>query len=72
MPSSFVQFDWILGRDFADEDLFQEAEKLQREVLEKTTTELGRDHPNALTSMANLASTDSYRGRWEEAEELET
>jgi hypothetical protein len=31
-------------------------------------TKLGADHPDTLTSMANLASTYSNQGRWEEAE----
>ncbi len=29
------------------------------------------DHPDTLTSMANLASTYRHQGRWEAAEELE-
>ncbi|KAJ5460953.1 uncharacterized protein N7458_002505 [Penicillium daleae] len=32
---------------------------------------LGVDHPDTLTSMANLASTYWNQGRWEEAEQLE-
>ena len=32
---------------------------------------LGQDHPDALASMANLASTFREQGRWKEAEELE-
>jgi hypothetical protein len=31
---------------------------------------LGEDHPDTLTSMANLASTLWNQGRWEEAEQL--
>ena len=32
---------------------------------------LGAEHPDTLTSMANLASTYRNQGRWKEAEELE-
>jgi hypothetical protein len=32
---------------------------------------LGSDHPDTLTSMANLASTYRNQGRWDEAEKLE-
>ncbi|KAJ5669905.1 uncharacterized protein N7477_005268 [Penicillium maclennaniae] len=32
---------------------------------------LGADHPDTLTSIANLASTYRNQGRWEEAERLE-
>ena len=32
---------------------------------------LGDEHPDTLTSMANLALTYSNQGRWKEAEELE-
>jgi Tetratricopeptide repeat len=32
---------------------------------------LGQEHPDTLTSMANLASTFWSQGRWKEAEELE-
>jgi len=32
---------------------------------------LGKEHPDRLTSMANLASTYRNQGRWKEAEELE-
>ena len=32
---------------------------------------LGQEHPDTLTSMANLTSTYGYQGRWKEAEELQ-
>ena len=32
---------------------------------------LGQEHPDTLTSMANLASTFWNQGRWKEAEELQ-
>jgi hypothetical protein len=39
--------------------------------METRKTELGPEHPNTLTSMANLASTYQNQGRWMEAEKLE-
>jgi hypothetical protein len=34
------------------------------------STKLGADHPDTLTSMANLASTFSKQGRWEQDENV--
>jgi hypothetical protein len=39
--------------------------------MEARKTKLGADHPDMLNSIANLASTYWYQGRWEEAEKLE-
>jgi Tetratricopeptide repeat len=39
--------------------------------METRKKKLGGDHPDTLTSMANLASTLWNQGRWEAAEELE-
>ncbi|KAN0066948.1 hypothetical protein V8E54_014872 [Elaphomyces granulatus] len=48
-----------------------EAEKLFVQVMETRKTLLGPEHPDTLTSMANLASTYRNQGRWTEAEKLE-
>jgi len=48
-----------------------EAEKLDVQVMEARSRVLGAEHPDTLTSMANLASTYCYQGRWTEAEKLE-
>ncbi|KAK7023014.1 hypothetical protein R3P38DRAFT_2709411 [Favolaschia claudopus] len=50
---------------------FQHAEKLEDAVLEERKRGLGKEHPDTLSSMENLASTYSEQGRWSEAEELE-
>jgi tetratricopeptide (TPR) repeat protein len=50
---------------------YWEAEGLFRQVMERSKTKLGADHPDTLSSMANLASTYRNQGRWEEAEKLE-
>ena len=43
---------------------------LEEEVLEKCRRILGAEHPDTLTSMGNLASTDWNQGRTAEAVEL--
>ncbi|KAF9884697.1 hypothetical protein FE257_001326 [Aspergillus nanangensis] len=51
---------------------YNEAEFLYGKVLETRKQVLGPDHPDTLTSMANLASTYQNQGRWKEAEKLGT
>ncbi|KAH8655573.1 hypothetical protein BX600DRAFT_384999, partial [Xylariales sp. PMI_506] len=46
-------------------------EKLFVQVMETRKTKLGADHPDTLTSIANLASTYWNQGRWQEAEKLD-
>ncbi|KAK3985852.1 kinesin light chain 3 [Cladorrhinum sp. PSN332] len=50
---------------------WKEAEAFLIEAIEIRKTDLKVDHPNTLSSMANLASTYRNQGRWEEAEKLE-
>ena len=38
--------------------------------MEMTKRLLGAEHPDTLTSIANLASTFQNQGRWNEAEQL--
>ena len=40
------------------------------QVMETSLRVLGKEHPDALTSMANLASTYRNQRRWKEAEDL--
>jgi hypothetical protein len=40
------------------------------QVMEMSKKKLGADHPDTLTSMANLASTYRNQGRWDAAKEL--
>ncbi|KAG8823119.1 hypothetical protein FRC17_009403 [Serendipita sp. 399] len=49
----------------------EEAEKLDREVLELSIEILGPKHPDTVTAMGNLALTLHYRGQLEEAEKLD-
>ena len=39
--------------------------------MDMTKKLLGAEHPDTITSMANLASTYRSQGRWNEAEKLE-
>jgi tetratricopeptide (TPR) repeat protein len=55
---------------YFDEGRWKEAEELQLQVMETCKTKLGTDHPDTLTSMANLASTYRNQGRWDDAEKL--
>lgn len=54
-----------------NEGLWGEAEELEMQVMETRKRMLGMEHPDTLTSMANLASIYRNQGRWKEAEELE-
>ncbi|KAI8624325.1 P-loop containing nucleoside triphosphate hydrolase protein [Xylariaceae sp. FL1651] len=47
------------------------SEAMARMSQDMRKTVLGPEHPDTLTSMANLASTYSNQGRWKEAESLE-
>ena len=49
---------------------WNKAEKLQQQAVEIRKRLLGQEHPDTLTSMANLALTYWNQGRWKEAEEL--
>src|SRR5438477_9418238 len=59
-----------LGRTYKDQGRWEEAEKLEVQVMETRKTKLGADHPSTLTSMANLASTYRNQGRGGEGEKL--
>ncbi|KAJ5202881.1 hypothetical protein N7449_004960 [Penicillium cf. viridicatum] len=61
----------MLAEAYRLEGRWEEAEKLEVQVVETRKTKLGVDHPSTLSGMANLASTYSNQGRWEEAEQLE-
>jgi hypothetical protein len=50
---------------------WDDAEKVEVQVMETRKKNLGADHPNTLTSIAILASTYRNQGRWNAAEELE-
>ncbi|PVF91573.1 hypothetical protein CPB86DRAFT_802724 [Serendipita vermifera] len=51
---------------------FEEAEKMEWEILEVQKEILGPQHPDTVTTMHNLASTLHNRGQLEEAEKMQT
>ena len=59
-----------IGLVYYYEGRSKEAEELFVQVMEIRKRVLGEEHPDTLTSMANLASTYRNQGRWKEAEEL--
>ena len=61
----------MLVRVYYDKVRWEEAEKLDVEVMESRKTKLGADHLDVLTGMANLASTYWEQDRLSEAETLE-
>ena len=65
-----INLAWRFGMCLYSDGRFNEAEGLFIEVMETSLRVLGAEHPDTLTSMANLASTYRNQGRWKEAEEL--
>jgi tetratricopeptide (TPR) repeat protein len=61
----------VVGQVYFEEGLWKEAEELQVQAMETRKRVLGEEHPDTLTSMANLASTYWNQGRWTEAEKLD-
>ncbi|KAE8413588.1 purine and uridine phosphorylase [Aspergillus pseudocaelatus] len=49
---------------------YNEAEELEVQVIETRKQVLGPEHPDTLTSMADLALTYQYQGQWKVAEKL--
>jgi tetratricopeptide (TPR) repeat protein len=49
---------------------YEEAEEMHRQALRLRETVLGKEHPDTLTSMNNLASVLSNQGKYEQAEEM--
>ncbi|ORY17830.1 Tetratricopeptide repeat-domain-containing protein [Clohesyomyces aquaticus] len=60
----------LLGRVLNYQGLYTKAERLLRRSMQGRKGVLGEEHPDTLTSMANLATTYSKQGRGKEAEEL--
>ncbi|KAF9474141.1 hypothetical protein BDN70DRAFT_816206 [Pholiota conissans] len=56
---------------YSEQGHWDKAEELQVEVMKKRKQVLGDNHPDTLTSMANLATTYWNQGHWKEAEGLQ-
>ena len=61
---------WV-GIYFNECGLYGKAAGTLKQTWDRQKAVLGEEHPDTLSSMANLASTYSNQGRWKEAEELE-
>ena len=51
-----------LASTYRNQERWTEAEQIEVQVLETRKRVLGEEHPNTLSSMANLASTYSKQG----------
>ncbi|RFU74219.1 alpha beta-hydrolase [Trichoderma arundinaceum] len=61
----------MVAKIYYDEGRWDEAEKLDVEVMEAYKAKLGADHPDTLRSIASLASTLWNQGRWDKSEKLQ-
>jgi hypothetical protein len=61
-----------LASTYRDQGKWEDAEKLQLQVVEASKTKLGANHPDVLTSMTNLAFIYRKQGKHEEAERLDS
>ncbi len=52
-----------LASIYRSQGRWEEAEKLEVQVMETRKTKLGADHPDTLTSINNLASTYRSQGQ---------
>ena len=60
-----------LASTYRNQRRWDEAEKLQMDMMNAYKIKLGSDHPSTLSSMSNLALTYMYQGRWDEAKKLQ-
>jgi len=65
-----IDLMWKYGTCLYHDGRYNEAEMSFEQVVETFKRVLGEEHPDTLTSMANLALVYWNRGRWKEAEEL--
>jgi tetratricopeptide (TPR) repeat protein len=66
-----MDLEWKIAMTLHSDGQYNEAEELFGRGMESRKRVLGAEHPDTLTSMANLASTYRNQGRWKEAEELQ-
>ncbi|KAF4627699.1 hypothetical protein G7Y89_g10454 [Cudoniella acicularis] len=58
---------WPMNRDYGK---YEQAEEMNRRALEGWEKALGKEHPNTLTSVDNLATVLESQGKYEQAEEM--
>ncbi|KAF8311017.1 putative kinesin [Amanita rubescens] len=59
------------GNGILESGRWDEAEKLQMDVMNARKSKLGSDHKDTLTTMSHLASTYRNQGKWDKAEKLD-
>ena len=59
-----------LAATYGQQGRWNEAEKLEVDVMKLRKRLLGVEHPDTLISMENLAATYRKQGRWNEAKTL--
>jgi tetratricopeptide (TPR) repeat protein len=62
---------WKCAMSLYKDGRYKEAEELFVQVMQTNKRALGDEHPDTLSSMANLAATYRKQGHWGKAEELE-
>ncbi|KAG9198301.1 hypothetical protein G6514_010270 [Epicoccum nigrum] len=62
---------WKCAMTLYSDGRYKEAKELFVQVMQARKRMLGEEHPDTLSSTANLASACRNQGRWKEAEELE-
>jgi Tetratricopeptide repeat len=60
-----------LASTLRNQGKWEDAAKLEEEVMEARIRLLGKEHPDTLTVMANLALTLQDQGKWKDAAKLE-
>jgi hypothetical protein len=55
-----------LAATYMNQGRWDEAEKLEVDVMNGRKAKLGSNHPDTLSSMSNLAATYWNQGRWDE------
>ncbi|KAF1923465.1 kinesin light chain [Didymella exigua CBS 183.55] len=66
-----LDLTWKCAMALYSDGQYKAAGELEVQVMKTTKRVLGDEHPDTLTSMANLASTYRNQGQWSEAEKLE-
>jgi tetratricopeptide (TPR) repeat protein len=65
-----IDLAWKVGNCLNSDGQWKEAETLLVQVMKFRKTALGKEHPETLTSMNNLASLFRHQGKYEAAEPL--
>ncbi|KAL9577476.1 MAG: hypothetical protein Q9203_007445, partial [Teloschistes exilis] len=59
-----------LSKILPEQGSYDNAEQMDRQALESREKVLGKEHPDTLTSVSNLALVLQYQGKYDEAEKM--